>query len=105
MHLGTIPLLLVTLVLSTVSVRRQSPAPTRKFKHRGKIEAKYDKFKDQTTVTLQPYYIQGTDPTLDPSAGLEIYAAFIYPGQTLSKQPDTVLLGLISTSDKGYLYE
>ncbi len=105
MNLKRPSLVLVVLVLVATSVFTQSSVPKRKFKHRGKIEIKYDKFKDQTTVSLKPYYVQGTAPTLDPTAGLEIYAAFVYQGQTFSKRPDTVLFGIVSTSARDFLYE
>jgi len=85
-------ILLLMVFSGAISIFTQSSAP-RRFKHRGKIETKHDKFKDQTTVSLKPYYVQGTAPTLDPTAGLEIYAAFVYTGQTLNKTPDAILFG------------
>jgi hypothetical protein len=105
MNLKRASLISIMFLLAATSILAQSSAPKRKFKHRGKIETKYDRFRNQTTVRLEPYYVQGTAPKLDPLAGIEISAGFVYEGQTLTKHPDEVLFGIVSTSADGFRYD
>ena len=105
MNLKRTSLILVFLLTLVSLAFAQSSESKRKFKHRGKIETKYDKFKDQTTVRLNPYYVQGTAPKLDPTAGIEITASFVYAGQKLNAPPDIVSFGIVSASADAFKYE
>jgi hypothetical protein len=92
------------ILISVQHISSQTKPP--KFKHDGKIAAKYDKTKDQTTVFLQPYIIKrSTNPVVAGVASTALAAGFIHRGKTLQSTPSTVELGILSESTLGYLYE
>ena len=91
MKISRLALLLIFLC-STAQAQTELP-PKGKYKHDKKIESSYDKFKDQTTVSVK--YLSPL-PALSP-VRLDIVAAFLYPGKTVTK-PSIVALWFQSSS-------
>jgi hypothetical protein len=79
-----------------LSMGQENSDKKREFKHKGKIVSKYDKSKDQTTVTLKKMAISSplaqevSDLQQVPQLDLEAY--FTYPGQQLAKRAETITL-------------
>jgi hypothetical protein len=88
-------------VVSGAAQEDKSAKP--KFKHGGKIQATYDRAKDQTVVAIQPY---GVNVNLhDPTESVAVTAGFIHPGQTLASRPQFIEFGVISQSRGGWEFE
>jgi hypothetical protein len=83
---------LVLLTISTALAQTNLP-PKGKYKHDKKIEASYDKFKDETTISLKSLRPL---PIIHPVT-LYIVPTFRFPGKTVSL-PDHVSLWFYSTS-------
>ena len=78
-----------------------APTPNRKFKHRGKIKATYDKSADQTLVALFPYQIRAGRQ----GPAVRITAGFTYLGRRLTSPPDAVEFGILSVSRDGWKFD
>lgn len=51
------------------------------FRNHNRFSVKYDKFKDETTILVGPFFIGGTKAYFISGSKLYLYAAFSYPGQ------------------------
>ena len=73
-----------------------STAQKREFKHKGKIVTKYDKSKDQTTMSLMKMAVSSAIARevndLQQVPQIDMEASFTFPGQQLAKPADTITL-------------
>ena len=96
-------LLLSSLFFScAINIAAQDSSPLTKqrvkLKHKSRIGFKYDKFKDQTTVRVGPYFMTGGMEYAMTNSQFEMIAAFSVPGQKLVKPVGSVTLAFESKS-------
>lgn len=109
---GTIKvILLFTLACFYAAVSlSQEAKPTgitkRKFKHRGKIDSRYDPTADKTTVVLNPYDIppDPMDTNVYPQR-FSIMCGFTYKGRALSGRPETIEFHILSDGSHGWKFD
>ncbi len=83
-----------TILAVSATVNAQSPKQPRQFKHKGDIVSEFDKFKNETTIRLKPYFIAPAKGLGDPRSGLSLIAGFTHEGEQLTDKLKQVSLGL-----------
>lgn len=75
------------------------PEPSKiKLKHKSRISMDYDKFKDETTVTVGPYFLSSGLDLVMTNSQFEILGMFIFTGQKLAAPIDVLTIAFISSS-------
>ena len=75
------------------------PPPSKfKLKHKSRIGMTYDRFKDQTTVTVGPYFLSSGMDIVMTNSQFQLMALFTFDGQTLRKQVEKASIGFHSSS-------
>lgn len=59
---------------------------------------RYDRFKDETTVTVGPYFLSSGMDLVMTNSRLELMVSFIYNGQKLQRPVERVTIGFLSSS-------
>lgn len=59
---------------------------------------RYDRFKDQTTVTVGPYFLSSGMDLVMTNSRFELMASFTYDGQKLQRPVERAIIGFLSSS-------
>jgi len=69
-----------------------------KLKHKSRIAMRYDRFKDQTTVTVGPYFLSSGLDLVMTNSRFELMALFTFEGQKLQRSIERATIGFLSSS-------
>ena len=100
-HLTRISLCIIFALACVASCMAQyvKPAPAKiKLKHKSRIGMMYDKFKDESTVIVGPYFLTSGMEYALTNSQFQMMAAFTFTGQKLEKPVDHVTLAFLSSS-------
>src|SRR5262249_50987036 len=75
------------------------PPPSKlKLKHKSRIAMRYDRFKDQTTVTVGPYFLSNGMDLVMTNSRFELMASFSCNSRTLQEPVKRATIGFLSSS-------